>query len=316
MVGVDFKEKEKQSRQALRLASEMSKEYYGEPLVIAYSGGKDSDVMLDLAEKELSVDDFIVANSHTTVDAPETVYHIRNVFKRLEDRGVKTQIIYPEISMWRLIVKKGMPPTRLQRYCCKELKEISVPNRLVSLGVRAEESKIRKGRDTFGVRGATYQKAIFFSLDHAEEVHRESMEINDSVWDCTLIKTMKEHKDTVVNPIYEWTKEEIWFYIRQNSITYNPMYDRGYDRVGCIGCPMGGYASQIREFADYPKYKDLYINAFDRMIEEKKRNGKPIRNGWETGKDVFDWWIGKHYREVKGQMTLEDYLKESEVNNE
>ena len=87
MVGVDFKEKEKQSRQALRLVSEMSKEYYGEPLVIAYSGGKDSDVMLALAEKELSVDDFVVANSHTTVDAPETVYHIRNVFKRLEDRG-------------------------------------------------------------------------------------------------------------------------------------------------------------------------------------------------------------------------------------
>ena len=293
----------------------MSKSYYGEKLVVAYSGGKDSDVMLNLADKELDPHDFMVVNSHTTVDAPQTVYFIREVFDRLESKGIETKIIYPDTSMWRLIVKKGIPPTRLQRYCCKELKEISVPNRLVSLGVRAEESKGRKGRDAFGTRGDTLKTAIFFSLDHAEEVHHESLEMNDPVWDCTLIQTMKEHKDTVVNPIYEWTREEIWTYIRGNGIKYNPLYDMGYDRVGCIGCPLGGYASQLREFADFPKYKDLYIKAFDRMLEEGKKKGKDYVTGrdearaWRTGQDVFDWWIGKHYRECHGQMTLDEYLK-------
>lgn len=71
--------------ETLKLASEMSLKYYHKPLLLTYSGGKDSDVMLDLAIK--SEIPFEVMNSHTTVDAPETVYHIREVFKRLRGGG-------------------------------------------------------------------------------------------------------------------------------------------------------------------------------------------------------------------------------------
>jgi len=77
-------EKIDKAKKVLILAADMSKTYYGEPLIITYSGGKDSDVLLYLAENSLNVGDFEVLNSHTTVDAPETVYHIREVFKRLE----------------------------------------------------------------------------------------------------------------------------------------------------------------------------------------------------------------------------------------
>ena len=87
-------EKIERSQKALRLAADMSKAYYGEPLIITYSGGKDSDVLLYLAEGCLNPDDFEVLNSHTTVDAPETVYHIRDTFKRLNAKGVKTTIDY------------------------------------------------------------------------------------------------------------------------------------------------------------------------------------------------------------------------------
>jgi phosphoadenosine phosphosulfate reductase len=158
------------AEKALTLASEMSKEYYGKPLVLCYSGGKDSDVLLSLAEKVLKADDFEVLNSHTTVDAPETVYHIRNTFKRLEEKGIKTSIDYHKdengnpITMWNLIPKKTIPPTRVIRYCCQTLKETSTPNRLACLGVRADESTKRKGRDIFGIRGGTTAKLHFFLL--------------------------------------------------------------------------------------------------------------------------------------------------------
>lgn len=66
--------------ESLKLASEMSKEFYNKPLIITYSGGKDSDVLLDIARECLKPDEFEVLNSHTSVDAPETVYHIREVF--------------------------------------------------------------------------------------------------------------------------------------------------------------------------------------------------------------------------------------------
>lgn len=75
------------SKKILTLAADMSKTYYGKPLIITYSGGKDSDVLLHLAESCLKPDEFEVLNSHTTVDAPETVYHIRETFERLRRGG-------------------------------------------------------------------------------------------------------------------------------------------------------------------------------------------------------------------------------------
>lgn len=161
-------EKIAKAQKALRLAADMSKTYYGEPLIVAYSGGKDSDVMLDLAESCLKTDEFEVLNSHTTVDAPETVRHIRKTFKRLNDKGIKTSIDYhvqedgTRLTMWNLIPKKLMPPTRIVRYCCQVLKETGTPNRLCALGVRAAESTKRQGRDTFSTKGGHIKTQSFF----------------------------------------------------------------------------------------------------------------------------------------------------------
>ena len=146
----------------------MSKTYYGNPLIITYSGGKDSDVLLHLAESCLEKDDFEVLHSHTSVDAPETVYHIREVFKRLNESGIKATIRYSydesgkRITMWNLIPEKQIPPTRLARYCCSTLKETGTPNRIAALGVRSDESTKRQGRDVFGVRGGVIQQGYVF----------------------------------------------------------------------------------------------------------------------------------------------------------
>ena len=72
--------------------------------------------------------DFEVLHNHTTIDAPETVYHIRNTFKKLELQGIKCTIEKPtykgeRVTMWSLIPQVMIPPTRLMRYCCSVLKE-------------------------------------------------------------------------------------------------------------------------------------------------------------------------------------------------
>ena len=71
----------------IKMASEMSLQHYKKPLVCTYSGGKDSDVMLELFKR--SGIQFEVHHSHTTADAPPTVYHIRKVFRELELIGIK-----------------------------------------------------------------------------------------------------------------------------------------------------------------------------------------------------------------------------------
>ena len=90
----------------LRLAAEMSETYYGQPLVITTSGGKDSDVCLYLAAA--SGIRYEVMHNHTSVDAPETIYHVREQFRRLEQDGVKCTINFPQykqrpVTMWTLI---------------------------------------------------------------------------------------------------------------------------------------------------------------------------------------------------------------------
>lgn len=84
-------------------------------------------------------------------------------------------------------------------------------------------------------------------------------------------------------------------------ICMNPLYGCGFHRVGCIGCPIASKMRKV-EFARWPKYRDLYIHAFDRMLEERRRRG--LQQEWQTGLDVFHWWMEDGV--LPGQMVLEE----------
>lgn len=174
---------EKKAIDRIRYASEMSLHHYGKPLVCTYSGGKDSDVILELFRR--SGIPFEVHNSHTTADAPPTVRHIREVFKNLELDGVKCEIEMPtyqgkRISMWSLIPIKLMPPTRTIRYCCSVLKEASCGNRFVATGVRWDESTARaSSRNEFekiGSSKATKEKYSTVMLMNDNDAKRRMNE--------------------------------------------------------------------------------------------------------------------------------------------
>lgn len=238
-------DKIKEAQQTLKLAADMSKAYYHKPLIVSYSGGKDSDVMLDIAKRCLNPDFFEVVNNHTTVDAPETVYHIRKVFADCEALGIHTEVLRPEFkgektSMWKLIELNGVPPTRLARYCCRILKERTLPDRMIAVGVREAESIGRQGKDLFATRGKTKADAEYRSLQHTFAMFKLDQMGKDDAYECEFIKACKANKSTITNPIYHFTDSEIWEYVRKYNVPMNPLYERGYKRVGCIGCPLGG----------------------------------------------------------------------------
>ena len=148
--------------------------YYGRKLVVAYSGGKDSDVLIHLAESVLKPEQWEAINSHTSVDAPPTVKHIRETKKRLAKKGVEMTILIPkgkdgkQLNMAKLVWENSTPPTRRIRHCCRSLKEASIQNTLRALGVRSAESTNRQGREIFST-GATggegnkdWKRQIFF----------------------------------------------------------------------------------------------------------------------------------------------------------
>lgn len=128
---INFEGKNKVDIAIERLKAFEPKEGY----YVAISGGKDSDVIVKLCE--LANVKYDLHHQHTTLDAPQTVYYIRDTYPNCE-------IDYPETSAWKLIEKQGVPPTRLMRYCCKILKEYGGEGRTKVLGVRWAESTGRK----------------------------------------------------------------------------------------------------------------------------------------------------------------------------
>lgn len=151
----------------------------------------------------------------------------------------------------------------------------------------------------------------FFSVDHVEEVLRQVKEGDVSAWESTLIQTMTEKKDMIVNPIYRWTEKEIWEYIQTRNIEVNPLYypPYNYKRVGCVLCPMSSYKDKKKMEHDFPGFKRLYIRAFDKMLEVRKERGLKNRASWANGEEVYNWWIQEYQHNTKGQITLEEWLK-------
>lgn len=276
----------------LKTASGFSLKLYKVPLLIAYSGGKDSDVLLRLAEK--SGIPFEAQHSLTTADAPETVYHVRDTFHRLEENGIKCDVdkhIKPDgtrTTMWNLIPRKLLPPTRLVRYCCSELKEGGGKGRFVATGVRWAESAKRKDRGVLEVL-------------HSDKSKRLTL-MNDNDDRRMLFENCQLKGKRVANPIIDWQEQDVLDYCEAEKIPMNPLYACGWKRVGCIGCPMAGKKHRCAEFARYPKYQQAYIAAFDRMVAERIKRGLEVT--WRNGVEVFHWWMEDGV--LPGQITMDD----------
>lgn len=221
-------DKEKIAIARLQDAARLSEHRYKQPLMVTYSGGKDSQVLVALAER--AGINFEVVSSHTTADAPETVYFIREQFKEMEERGIKCSIIMPQykgkpVSMWTLIPQKLMPPTRRFRYCCAVLKENVGRNRFIATGVRwAESSRRKNSRGVMELMHRDKEKRIILMSDNDEKRQ--------------LFETCNVKGKMTVNPIVDWTDDDVWDFAHSEHLPMNPLYCEGWRRVGCIGCPL------------------------------------------------------------------------------
>lgn len=280
--GVYEYDREKVAIDRLKLYEPLALSISDEGYYLADSGGKDSGVIKRIAEK--SGVKFFIGHSHTGLDCPETVYFVRREKKRYEEMGIRYRIEMPAMSPWALIRERLIPPLRTARYCCKVLKEGSGKGYCVITGVRWEESSNRKNSRGIAEVQRRNRKESYILTNDNEEGRKE--------FENCVLKGMR-----IVNPIIDWSEGDVWEYTRKENIPYNPLYDRGHKRVGCIGCPMANAATAEREFREWPKYKEMYIRTFQRMIDDRVKAGKT--NIHKDGVEYFDWWINRERRPYK-----------------
>lgn len=118
---------------------------------------------------------------------------------------------------------------------------------------------------------------------------------------------------TMINPIVDWNDDDVWEFLKYYKKEVNPLYNNGYCRVGCVGCPMAGKA-MITELQQYPKYAKLYLRAIDRMLKKRKEENNLIKFGDITAEQMFLWLIleGKYIPNGENQLSLfgnEDYYE-------
>lgn len=249
---------------------------------LAYSGGKDSDCIKILAQ--LAGVNFEAVHNLTTVDAPETVNYIKG--------QSDVRIDYPHTSMWELIVKKKFPPTRLVRYCCQELKEKGGQGKVTITGVRWAESSQRKNNAglirIIGKPKGTQKIAEELEAEYSITPKGGLILNDDNDKSRRMVEQCYRTRKTIVNPIIDWSDEDVWEFLNYYGCKSNPLYCEGKKRIGCIGCPMQSIKLREGEFERYPIYKINYIKAFERMLKTYDKT-----TNWQSGQDVFDWWMSK-----------------------
>lgn len=160
---------------------------------------------------------------------------------------------YPEEHFLKKLVKKGFP-LRQARWCCDLYKERGGKGRTVLLGIRHQESANRSHRKIY------------------------EQKRND-----------KHHY--FISPIIRWDDSEIWDYIHNRRLPYCKLYDEGWKRIGCILCPFSSVENKKREIERYPNMVKGFRNAFRKLFAKGEADGKPWTPRWQSGDEMFDWWV-------------------------
>ena len=205
---------------------------------VAFSGGKDSNVLLHLVKKALPKGSFVVIFGDTGMEFPDTYDTVEYIKKQCEEDGTPFYVarshFTPEQS-WKIFG----PPSKTLRWCCSVHK--STPQTIKMREITGKKNYT--GMDFVGVR-------------KHESLARSTYEYENY--------GKKQKGQYSFNPILEWTSAEIWLYIYINDVYINKAYIKGLTRAGCLLCPMsGGSSDYLRRY----NYTDR-VDAFIKMIRD------------------------------------------------
>lgn len=218
---IDLEKKIKNSIEIIKKTEKLALKYNEFGYHLAFSGGKDSQVIYELAK--MAGVKFNAYFYKTSIDAPELLSFIRSNYQ---------DVIWlkPNETMYQIILRKRMLPTRKRRFCCEILKERQGLKSVVIVGLRKSESVSRSKRN---------------------EISHSCVNGIDKF---------------LLSPILNWTNSDVWQFLKNRKIESCILYNK-FNRIGCIGCPMNN-KSQRKELELYPNFKLAYKNTIKKLMEK------------------------------------------------
>lgn len=267
--GGAFQKKILHSVELLRKAEKLAAAYDDKDFYfLAFSGGKDSQCLYHIAK--IAGVKFKAHMNLTSVDPPEV---IRFVKKQYPDVDLEK----PKKSIFQSAIDRNILPTMRVRWCCAEYKESAGAGKVTLIGIRHAESSRRAKRNEVEINNRKFSG----DLDGLEEYRKENNHPKrgrkpNGYREVTIVNATGERtlgcirgkESLLISPIIDWTEEDVWDFLNTLGIAHCELYDQGWKRIGCIGCPMSNARQKALENERWPHVKRNWIKAI-----------RAIRNG-------------------------------------
>ncbi len=228
---------------------------------LAFSGGKDSQALFHMTQ--LAGVKFRGHMNLTSVDPPEVIRFVKKNYPEVER-------LKPGKSIFQIAVEKQILPTMRVRWCCAEYKETAGAGKVTLIGIRKAESSRRAKRNEVEINNHKFSGNLdgldeYRQEQKAKRARRKSKEQGVNITNADEEQTLgciHGKESLLISPIIYWTEKDVWEFL--NNVVKVPhcsLYDEGWHRIGCIGCPMGSHKQKMIESARYPHVKRGWIKA-------------------------------------------------------
>lgn len=290
---VSLRKKMEHSVELLRKAERIALNYdQEEGYYLAFSGGKDSQALYHIAQ--LAGVRFQGHMNLTSVDPPEVIRFVKRNYPEVE-------LIKPRKSIFQHAVEKQILPTMRVRWCCAEYKETAGAGKVTLIGIRHAESSRRAKRNEVEINNRKFSGNLDELDEYRQELKakrakRKSKQQGVNITNADEEQTLgciSGKESLLISPIIYWTEKDVWEFL--NDVVQVPhcsLYDEGWHRIGCIGCPMSSTKQKHIENERYPHVKRNWIKAIKAIrnggySKENMSGGTSARTGFrsETSED-------------------------------
>lgn len=235
---------------------------------LAFSGGKDSQALFHMTQ--LAGVKFCGHMNLTSVDPPEVIRFVKKNYPEVE-------LIKPGKSIFQNAVERQILPTMRVRWCCAEYKETAGAGKVTLIGIRKAESLRRAKRNEVEIKNRKFSGNLdgleeYRQQQKAKRIRRKSREDGVNITNADEEQTLgciHGKESLLISPIFYWSERDVWEFLNDVvKVPHCSLYDEGWHRIGCIGCPMSSHKQKMLENERYPHVKRNWIKAI-----------KAIRNG-------------------------------------